>query len=389
MLMVALPFHVYAITGSALATSGTIMAHLAPGVLFSSVAGVFVDRWDRKRTMLITSLLQCGAILTLVFVRSDSLFWLIYVVAFVESSLQRFFSPAENALLPALVGEEHLLAANSLNALNDNLARLVGPAIGGALLGLIGFGAVAVVDAVTYAAAALLIVLVQPPQQSREPGAPAAMPEKHWLGVWRQLLDGLEYIRHQPLLRNTFTVIGVALLGDAIISAILVVFIQDELGLSAVEFGWIMTARGIGGLLGGLLVARLGDRWTAAQLTAAGLSAGGLLLLVVLAVPRLSVILPVIALVGITVLMWIVSVQTMLQKNTPDHLRGRVFGTFGMVNMLLMLIGSGFAGLLADRLGSVILMTAAAAIYLAAGLLAVVLLLPLSGENVSHEAASG
>ena len=119
MLIAALPFHIYAVTGSALATSAWLMAYILPGVLFGSVAGVFVDRWDRRRTMLIVSVLQMLVMPFLLLVNSPEWIWIVYVVGFLESTLSQFFGPAESALLPNLVGEEHLVSANSLNALRS------------------------------------------------------------------------------------------------------------------------------------------------------------------------------------------------------------------------------------------------------------------------------
>jgi MFS family permease len=100
------------------------MAYILPGVLFSSVAGVFVDRWDRRMTIIIVNILQMLTIPLLLLVRSPELIWIVYIVAFLESTLSQFFGPAASALLPTLVGEENLTAANSLNSLNDNLARI-------------------------------------------------------------------------------------------------------------------------------------------------------------------------------------------------------------------------------------------------------------------------
>jgi len=132
-LNVALPFYVYQMTGSALATGLMFMARTLPGVLFGSIAGVMVDRWDRKWTMVIVNLLAAPLVLLFLTVGSPSGLWVIYLVAFIESSIMQFFVPAEKALLPRLVSEQHLLAANSLSAINTNLGMLIGPAIGGRL----------------------------------------------------------------------------------------------------------------------------------------------------------------------------------------------------------------------------------------------------------------
>lgn len=367
-LLAALPFHVYAITGSALATSGILIAYIAPGALFGSAAGVFVDRWDRKKVMVFASLLQAAVVLFLFFAQTPSMIWLVYVVAFVEATIGQFFGPAENAVLPTLVGEEHLLSANSLNALNDNLARLVGPAVGGALLGLVGFGSVAAVDAISYLAVALLVALVNIPESARTPAAPSKEPSTHhWREFWQQWLAGLKLVRDHAVLSRLFLVIGLALFGDAILSAVLVVFVQADLGYSPLEFGWIMTARGLGGLIGGLLIAQMGEKLSPAKLMAYGLAATGLFILLMVNVPSLAIILPLITLAGICAVAWLVSIQTLLQQNTEDAYRGRIFGAFSTTNMLLMLLGAIFGGAMADQIGSTALMNGASLIYVLAG----------------------
>ncbi|MEM7114721.1 MAG: MFS transporter [Chloroflexota bacterium] len=384
-LIAAVPFHIYAVTGSALATSAWLMAYIAPGVILGSVAGVFVDRWDRKRTMVITSFMQAAVILVLLFAQTPETIWLIYVVAIIESSLAQFFSPAENALLPSLVSEDHLLAANSLNSMNDNLARLIGPAIGGTLLGLVGLTSVVLLDAASYILAATLIFFVNAPQKATTPTTiTATNTDGSWKKVWRDWLDGLKLVRHRPILASLFTIVGIAMFGDAIISAILVVFVQDTMGLSSVEFGWMMTARGIGGLIGGLLAAQLGQKWTAGQLISVGLASSGLIIFVAIGFPMLTVVLPAMLLVGIPGIIAFVTIQTLLQQETEDAYRGRIFGAFGTTITLLMLLGSGVGGVLTDLLGGTALMSGAAIIYIIAGLLAAALLIKQTRKTMTH-----
>src|SRR5215217_8136014 len=112
-LWIALPIHVYQVTGSALATSGVIAAVVAPGVILGSVAGVFVDRWNRKTTLVVGNLLLAAVIVPLFVVSDDSRLWLVYPLVFLSEVIDQFTSPAENAFLPRLVDEADLLAANS------------------------------------------------------------------------------------------------------------------------------------------------------------------------------------------------------------------------------------------------------------------------------------
>lgn len=367
MLMAALPFYVYQMTGSALATSGLLMAYLAPGMLFGSVAGVFVDRWDRKRVLVFGNFIQVAIIPLLLLVEANSWFWLIYVVAFAESTVSQFLAPAENALLPQLVDEEHLVSANSLNALNDNLARIVGAALGGILLGTIGFANVVLFDALSFAMAAILIAFVIAPQ-AKTVVAEAAAGVSRWLQVWQEWLGGLRLVAQDDILRNLFIVIGIALFGDAILSALLAVFAQDVAGFSATEYGWLLTARGIGGIVGAVVIAQLGPKLSKSALIAGGLIISGLAILVMVTFPTLPVVVGLMVLGGPAFMGWIISIQTTLQQATDDDFRGRIFGVYGTTSTVLMFVGAGLAGVFADAAGTSWLMAAAALIYVLSGL---------------------
>src|SRR5262245_38748837 len=117
-LAAALPFYVYQQTHSTLATAALVAAELMPNLFLGSIAGVFVDRWNRKQVMVVANILQIGVVLLLLLVRSPEWVWLVYLVSVVQTAIGTFFGPAENALLPRLVREEQLLSANTLNALN-------------------------------------------------------------------------------------------------------------------------------------------------------------------------------------------------------------------------------------------------------------------------------
>src|SRR5437660_938968 len=98
LLFVALPFYIYQLTGSTLATGGMFIAQLIPSLLLGSVAGVFVDRWDRRRVMIVSDLLRGLLLLLLLLVHSADLLWLMYAVAFAQSAIGQFFAPARNAI---------------------------------------------------------------------------------------------------------------------------------------------------------------------------------------------------------------------------------------------------------------------------------------------------
>ena len=137
-LVITLPFYVFQVTGSVLASGAMFIVQVLPRVFFGSLAGVFVDRWDRRWTMVGADLSRAALLLVLLAVRSGNLLWIAYAVGTVEALISLFFTPARNALVPNIVSEEDLMAANSLDGIADNITRLIGPPIGGALLGLFG-----------------------------------------------------------------------------------------------------------------------------------------------------------------------------------------------------------------------------------------------------------
>ena len=141
-LTVALPLHVYEQTDSTLAVAVVFAARFLPRVLFGSIAGVFVDRWDRKRIMVVSDIAR-AVFLAPLLLAPDQL-EVIVPVAAIQGFIGLFFMPAENALLPKLVGEDRLVTANALNALNDNLGFLIGPALGSALYAWAGISTVVI-----------------------------------------------------------------------------------------------------------------------------------------------------------------------------------------------------------------------------------------------------
>ena len=127
-LIIGLAYRVYAITGSTVASALTMASSCAPQVLLGAVAGVFADRWDRKRTMITADLLLAVALLPLLLVHGAGRVWIVFAVMFAEGAIQQFFSPAEQAMVPTLVPDTELVAANAVSGQVSNVARLAGSA---------------------------------------------------------------------------------------------------------------------------------------------------------------------------------------------------------------------------------------------------------------------
>ena len=158
-MFVALPVAVFSSTGSSWATAMTALAGAAPTVLVGQVGGVVADRVDRRGLLAAANVAM--AMLTCAFlVLPAGAWWPFAVVNLLVMSAAQFAGPAEHALLGDLIPPSRLGEGASLNALNNNLARLVGPAVGGLVSAQFGFGATVVLDAVTFLIAAVLVLLV-------------------------------------------------------------------------------------------------------------------------------------------------------------------------------------------------------------------------------------
>lgn len=373
-LFAALPFYVYQLTGSIASTGAMFVVQTVPPLVLGVSAGVFVDRWNHQRTMIGANLIRATLLLLLFGVRSAETVWIVYVVGFLLGCVEQFFGPANNALLPRLVGEDRLLTANALDALGENMARLIGPAIGGVLLAWLGLSSVALFEAVgAVVAAGLIALIIVPAQKDAAPGD-ASAPRRPPVAFWEELAGGLRLVWQRAPLRSSFLVFGIALLGDSMLTVLLAPFVDDIIGAGAAAFGLILTARGIGGILGGLIVGRVGPRVHTGRMIAGGLMLTGIGTLVIVLFPTLAVLLAIVLLIGIPAIAWLSGNQTWLQAHTPALYRGRVFGAFGMTNAFMLLIGTLFASSLGEQLGIMLIMGIVAALYFAAGMVALWLL---------------
>jgi MFS family permease len=377
-LLIGLPVFVFQLTGSALTTSTVFVVETVPALLVGQVAGVLVDRLDRRRIVVLGSLLQALALLPLLAVTTADLIWVVYLVAAVESVLARLVGPATLALVPSLVPSERLPAANGLSGVSQNLARLVGSPAGGLMVQLFGLGGVVVVDALTFMVAALLIgwVRVRPAGASEGATAPATG------GLPRALVadwvDGLRTIARAPRLRSTLAISAASQVAQGIFVVLFVVFVLDELRADGGAVGLIRGVQAIGGILGGLAVSLVRGRAGPQAMVGWGFVAFGLISLATWNLPVLTTAVPVYAalfvLVGIPGIGTSTGLLTLLQTLTPPTHLGRVFAAFEAGAGALQAVGVLVAGALADRTGVLPILDVQASIYVLCGVAALVLL---------------
>src|SRR5579862_7380910 len=374
-LTIGLIYRVYAVTGSTVASALTMASSFAPQVLLGAVAGVFADRWDRKRTMIVANLLLAAGLLPLLLVHGVGQVWIVFVVMFAEGAVKQFFSPAEQAMVPRLVPDEELLTANALNGQVSNASRLAGSAIGGILVAVGGLAAVTLTDAASFAASAVLLILVRTSGRVAGPDPSAAPIRTIGLGLRRigaELRAGVGLSVRHRVLRALMIFALVTSVGEGIMSTLFTPFVEHVLHGSSQAYGLIVAAQAVGGIAGGVVAAAAGHRARASRLLSFGAIAFGLVDLAIFLYPLGYVaVWPAIAgmiIVGVPGALALAGLITLFQRNTEDAYRGRVFGAISTVEGVTVLAGTLGAGFLSRFAGIIPVLAVQGAAYIAAGI---------------------
>ncbi len=384
-LRIGLVYRVYVLTGSTVASALTMASSFLPQVLLGAVAGVFADRWDRRRTMIVADVLLAAGLLPLLLVRGAGQVWLVFVVLLWESAVQQFFTPAEQAMLPRLVPDDQLATANAVGGQVQNLSRLAGSALGGVIAAVGGIAAVALADAATFVISAALIALVRTSGRVRSPaaGRPSATSLKCKVAALRsELADGLRWSVRHRVVRSLTIFVLVTSTGEGIMSTLFAPFVRHVLNGSSQDYGLLAAMQAVGGIIGGLLAAPLGQRVSASRLLGYGAVAFGAVDLAIFLYPLGYVAVWPAAVgmmvVGVPGALTLVGAITLFQRNTEDGHRGRLFGALGAAEGVAILIGTVCAGFLGQAVGIIGVLAVQGGSYVVAGL---AMLVVLRGET--------
>jgi len=364
-LSAALPFHVYVLTGSVLATTAMFMARTLPSLILAPFAGVLVDRWDRRTTQIWSDLARGAVVSALIVASSAESIWLVYVVAFMESSISQVARPAVAALVPALVRPEELARANSLSSVRWHMSLILGFPLGGALLALAGFPFVVVIDAISYLVSALLLLGIRPGAYRFSPTSPDRTKSP---GRFRdELVEGFRAVAMRRQVAFPVIVFGAIGIASGVVNPLLAPFVKTVLNGGPTEFGWLAASQGIGGVAGGILLGRF---WHTARRSAVVFGSMGVGLGLFLMAKIHAFAIPLLGLAAVPAVVGGVTLQTILQEATEDRLRGRIFALLGTISAAVVLLGAGMSGVLGDRVGIVPTITLGAGIFVAAGIVA-------------------
>jgi predicted MFS family arabinose efflux permease len=375
---IGLTYSVYAITGSTLASAVTLLASFVPQVVAGSVAGVFVDRWDRKRTMVACNLLLAVGLVPLVLLDTVERIWVVYVVLVWESVIEVFFAPAEQAMLPRLVEDEELVTANALNSQNQQLSRLVGSALGGIAAAVGGIMAVAALDVLTFVVAAALVLWIRTTGSVSGRADTSEAIRGRLAELRAEWTEGLRAAWASPVVRVLLAFLLITSTGEGIMGTLFAPYVRDVLHSGAQTLGVITSVQAIGGIAGGFVVASVGNHWSPVRMLGAGAVVFGAIDLAIFLYPLLLVspwpAIVGMVLVGVPGALVVAGMMTLLQRNTVDAQRGRVLGLVFMVRSVAMVVGTTCAGFLGEAVGIVPVLAFQGVGYVVAGALVLVLL---------------
>ncbi len=396
MVVYGLTVLIFSSTGSNAAVSLLILTFLAPAVFFSAVAGVYVDRLDRRLILIVTNLLR-AIFFALVFAAGGNLA-AIFVLNIAISTVTTFFAPAEAAMIPFLVPRRQLLAANGLFTFTQNAAFAIGFALLGPLVvKLAGAEALILMVAALYLVAMVFTITLPsapPTGEALTPGDAVQGTEKAVGAVLAELREGLAYIRAHRNVTWSLIYLGVTASLIGVLGVLGPDFATETLGLNPNDFVVVVLPLGMGIVTGILLLNAYGRYLPRQRTMEGGLIALGILLVALAAagpitrflqraeaatpgdlsglVSLLSVVVAIGFLAGVCYALVAIPAQTGLQEELPEEVRGRVFGVLNMLVSVASFVPIIIVGSISDWVGTTVVIVCVGILVALAGVVSVI-----------------
>jgi MFS family permease len=342
---VAQSWLVFQLTNSAFLLGFVGFLNSIPMLLLSLFAGVLADRTQKRKILIVTQILfMILAFLLGVLTQLELITPIqIMVIALLNGAVMAFDAPARQAMVVEMVGKAHLPNAIALNSVSFNSSRIIGPALAGILIAYIGMSGCFYLNGISFLAviAALVFIRVQSNVVREQSTSPL-----------KDLKEGIAFIMGQRLVFSLIMMVGVASLFGIAYVILMPIFANDILHVGVKGLATLMSASGLGALIGALILARLGDfrNKGAFVVYSAFIFSIALVLFGLSKVFILS--LAALVFVGATSVTSVALVNTILQTNVPDRFRGRVMSAFMITFAGVMPFGNLLAGFLAQSFGA-------------------------------------
>jgi predicted MFS family arabinose efflux permease len=382
LLTLALPIFVFTESGSGRNAAAVFLVELIVEVALGPYGGSLADRWDLRRTIIATNMLQAVTLLPLLAVERDRL-WPAFVVAAAQAVLQQVNNPASFALVPRVVDESQLVEANAANSSASSIARLVGAPLGGIAVGLGGLTTVVVIDVASFVAVAIATMFVRTSTSSLVAETPEDEESQSSVAAgWRE-------IRGQPALVGFLVVEALASLSFAMFPVLFIKFVVDELHGGGAAIGIIRGCAAFGGLAASLLVIRVAKRTQPTTLMMWGYVSFAVVAALFINAPLVTrafwVYMVLFALSGFPNSTSQIGTSATAQHLCPPQVLGRLSGIASAAGAVGAAIGTVGVGLLVDHVRIIPLFNVQAVVYLLCGIFTYWLIIRRSPAHLSPD----
>ncbi|RRR69320.1 MAG: MFS transporter [Candidatus Viridilinea halotolerans] len=325
-----------------------------PILIFALPAGSLADRMSKQRLLLITQVVAMLLSITLAVLTLSGWIqvWHVLLLAMLLGTVNAFDGPVRQAFTVEMVGREDLLNAIALNSSIFNGARLIGPAMAGVVVALVGEGTAFALNAASFVFVLSSLLMMRLPPYQRPAGA----------GRAGQLRAGLNYIANEPRVRALLLLAGSISLFCFVHIPLLPVFARDVLGQGAMGLGMLSAASGLGALTAALILAQMSEQAPRGRLLTVAVLLYPAFMIAFTATRTFPIALALIACAGWAGVTTMALTNTLIQSIVPDELRGRVMSVFTLLLMGLSPMGGMVAGLIAELVGSAPLVVATSAL---------------------------
>jgi len=320
----------------------------APGFVLTLLGGVFADRIDRRRLLLYTQVVAGLAALTLAALVETSVVnrWMVLGFSFVTGCCMSLASPSYLALTYDLVGREDVANAIALNSTQFQLSRVVGPALAGVAFRVFGLAGCFFANGLSFIAVVAALWMVRMDRRSN--ALPASEKRR---AIWRDLVEGLRYVRNRPRVSSLLLLAAVNSLFGAPYFSLVPIYARDIFHLGETGLALLMGAAGAGAFFAALLVTYLGDFRRKGWFVLGGAILFGICIMGFALSSRLNLSLMFLFGLGFAIVCSIAITNTLLQKLVTDQMRGRVMSMFLLSFMGTMPIGNLLAGTASNHFG--------------------------------------
>jgi len=317
---------------------------IIPAIILGPIVGVYIDRWDRKKTMIICDIIRGFIVLLIpIFLIYLKTFMPIYVVVFLVFSISCFFIPARLSIIPNLVSEDKLLIANSLSNTTGVVAAFMGFALGGLVVEMVGPRSAFYLDSLSYfISAGSLCFIVPRITKSIKASGEKGQAKKKAKSALHDIKEGIVYLLKNRHAKFVTGILFLLMAGAGTLYVTLIVFIQDILHSATRDVSLLGLFLGVGYFFGSLLYGKFGQKTSREKSMFGGLFSGGILLAVFSFAMEMTgsfyLAMGLCILLGMSAAPVTISSNTLIHEIIREDMRGRIFTSMGVVMSVSLLI---------------------------------------------------